>query len=282
MMMRNVDVSLIRDKVAEMCVAANHDLGADVKKCISAMAAEETWPVARDMLASIEENIAIAEEGVFPLCQDTGMACVFLEIGQDVHLTGGSLAEAVNEGVRRGYEEGYLRKSIVADPLRRTNTGDNTPAYINTEIVDGDRVRITVAPKGFGSENMSRIRMLPPSAGEEGVKDFIVETCAEAGANPCPPIVVGVGIGGTFDRAALMAKKALLIPFDRENADGYYAAMERELLERINGLGIGPQGFGGRTTALAVKIIAAPTHIAGLPVAVNINCHVSRHKEAVL
>lgn len=210
------------------------------------------------------------------------MACVFLEIGQDVHLTGGSLREAVDEGVRRGYGDGFLRKSIVADPLRRVNTGDNTPAYINTEIVDGDRIKIIVTPKGFGSENMSRIKMLPPSAGEEGVKDFVVETCEMAGANPCPPIVVGVGIGGTFDKAALMAKKALLIPVGRENSDEYYGRMEQELLKRINGLGIGPQGFGGRTTALSVKIISAPTHIAGLPVAVNINCHVSRHMEAVL
>ena len=210
------------------------------------------------------------------------MACVFLEIGQDVHLTGGLLEDAVNAGVRKGYGEGYLRKSIVCDPLRRVNTGDNTPAYIHTEIVAGDKIRITVAPKGFGSENMSRIKMLPPSAGEKGVKDFIVEAVEAAGANPCPPVIVGVGIGGTFDKAALMAKKALLLPADSRNEDEYYADMEEELLERINSLGIGPQGFGGRTTALAVNIIAAPTHIAGLPVAVNINCHVSRHEEAVI
>lgn len=275
-------MKLIEDKIAELCIEANHHLGDDVKQCIRQKLSEESWPVARDILKSIEENIEIAGEGVFPLCQDTGMACVFLEIGQDVHLTGGSLTDAVNEGVRRGYGEGFLRKSIVEDPLRRKNTGDNTPAYLHTEIVEGDKVRLTVAPKGFGSENMSRVKMLPPSAGEDGVKDFVVETCSEAGANPCPPIVVGVGIGGTFDKAALMAKKALLIPMDQENEDEYYRDMERELLERINGLGIGPQGFGGRTTALAVKIMAAPTHIAGLPVAVNINCHVSRHKEAVL
>ena len=280
--MRELNVKVIEDKIAELCIEANHYLGADVKQCIRQKLDEETWPVARDILQKIEENIEIAEEGVFPLCQDTGMACVFLEIGQDVHLTGGSLAEAVNECVRRGYGEGFLRKSIVKDPLRRENTGDNTPAYINTEITDGDRVRIIVAPKGFGSENMSRIKMLPPSAGEDGVKDFVVSVCSDAGANPCPPVVVGVGIGGTFDKAALMAKKALLIPADEENEDPYYRDMERELLERINSLGIGPQGFGGRTTALAVKIIAAPTHIAGLPVAVNINCHVSRHKEAVI
>ena len=281
-MMREIDVKIIEDKIAELCIEANHYLGNDLKSCISRKLDEESWPVAKDILSSIEENIAIAEEGVFPLCQDTGMACVFLEIGQDVHLTGGNLTDAVNEGVRRGYAEGFLRKSIVEDPLRRKNTGDNTPAYINTEIVPGDKVKITVAPKGFGSENMSRIKMLPPSAGEDGVKDFVVETCSEAGANPCPPIVVGVGIGGTFDKAALMAKKALLVPVDRENDDEYYRDMERELLERINCLGIGPQGFGGKTTALSVKIITAPTHIAGLPVAVNVNCHVSRHKEAVI
>jgi len=238
--------------------------------------------VSGNILKSIEENISISEEGVFPLCQDTGLACVFLEIGQDVHLVGGLLDDAVNEGVRRGYTDGYLRKSVVADPLRRVNTGDNTPAHINIDIVAGDKVKITVAPKGFGSENMSRIAMLPPSAGEDGVKDFVVETVEKAGANPCPPVVVGVGIGGTFDKAALMSKKALLIPADKENEDTYYAGMEKELLERINALGIGPQGFGGKTTALAVNIIAAPTHIAGLPVAVNINCHVSRHKEAII
>lgn len=280
--MREIDVKIIENKIAELCIEANHFLGDDVKSCIKRMASEEDWPVAADVLKSIEENICIAEEGVFPLCQDTGMACVFLEIGQDVHLTGGLLEDAVNEGVRKGYTEGYLRKSVVEDPLRRINTGDNTPAYIHTEIVGGDKIKITVAPKGFGSENMSRIKMLPPSAGEKGVKDFIVETVELSGANPCPPIVVGVGIGGTFDKAALMAKKALLAPIDSVNEDPYYAQMEEEVLDRINQLGIGPQGFGGRTTALAVNVIAAPTHIAGLPVAVNINCHVSRHKEAVI
>ena len=207
--MREINVKLIEDKIAELCIEANHHLGDDVKQCINQKLSEESWPVARDILKSIEENIEIAGEGVFPLCQDTGMACVFLEIGQEVHLTGGYLTDAVNEGVRRGYGEGFLRKSIVEDPLRRKNTGDNTPAYLHTEIVEGDKVKLTVAPKGFGSENMSRVKMLPPSAGEEGVKNFVVETCSEAGANPCPPIVVGVGIGGTFDKAALMAKKAL-------------------------------------------------------------------------
>lgn len=280
--MREIDVRIIENKVAELCIEANHFLGNDVKSCIKRMTSEEEWQVAENILKSIERNINIAEEGVFPLCQDTGLACVFLEIGQDVHLVGGLLEDAVNEGVRRGYTDGYLRKSVVADPLRRVNTGDNTPAHIHIDIVAGDKVKIIVAPKGFGSENMSRIAMLPPSAGENGVKDFVVETVEKAGANPCPPVVVGVGIGGTFDKAALMAKKALLIPADKENEDTYYADMEKELLERINALGIGPQGFGGKTTALAVNIIAAPTHIAGLPVAVNINCHVSRHKEAII
>ena len=280
--MREIDVRIIENKVAELCIEANHFLGNDVKSCIKKMTSEEEWHVAGNILKSIEENISIAEEGVFPLCQDTGLACVFLEIGQDVHLVGGLLEDAVNEGVRRGYTDGYLRKSVVADPLRRVNTGDNTPAHIHIDIVAGDKVKITVAPKGFGSENMSRIAMLPPSAGENGVKDFVVETVEKASANPCPPVVVGVGIGGTFDKVALMAKKALLIPADKENEDTYYADMEKELLERINALGIGPQGFGGKTTALAVNIIAAPTHIAGLPVAVNINCHVSRHKEAII
>lgn len=280
--MREIDVRLIEDKIAELCIEANHFLGDDLKSCIRGMLENESWPVAQEMLRSIQENIEIAEEGIFPLCQDTGMACVFLEIGQDVHLVGGLLEDAVNAGVRRGYGDGYLRKSIVRDPIRRVNTGDNTPAYINTEIVAGDKVKITVAPKGFGSENMSQVKMLPPSAGEKGVKDFVVNVCSQAGANPCPPVVIGVGIGGTFDRAALMAKKALLKPVDMENEDPYYRDMENELLERINQLGIGPQGFGGRTTALSVKINAAPTHIAGLPVAVNVNCHVSRHKEAVI
>lgn len=280
--MREIDLKIIEDKIAELCIEANHFLGNDLKNCIAKMACEETWQTAKDVLKNIEENIEIAEEGIYPLCQDTGMACVFLEIGQDVHFVGGILEDAVNEGVRRGYTDGYLRKSIVKDPLRRINTGDNTPAYIHTEIVPGDKVKIAVAPKGFGSENMSRIKMLPPSAGEEGVKDFIVETVEMAGANPCPPIVVGVGIGGAFDKAALMAKKALLVPVDSSNEDPYYAEMEKELLDRINELGIGPQGFGGKTTALKVNILAAPTHIAGLPVAVNINCHVSRHKEAVI
>ncbi|MBQ6692333.1 MAG: fumarate hydratase, partial [Clostridia bacterium] len=211
----------------------------------------------------------------------TGVACVFLEIGQDVHVVG-SIEDAVNEGVRQGYQEGYLRKSVVGDPLRRVNTGDNTPAMIYYEIVSGDKLSITVAPKGFGSENMSRLKMLKPSDGVEGAKEFIISAVEEAGPNPCPPIVVGVGIGGTFDKCALLAKKALMRSTDERNSDPYYAALEAELLEKINALGVGPQGFGGRTTALAVNIEAAPTHIAGLPVAVNINCHVTRHKSEVL
>lgn len=280
--MREVNVKLIEDNIAKMCIEANHFLDGDLKNCMADHLANEPSKVARHMLESIQENIAIAEEGIFPLCQDTGMACVFLEIGQDVHITGGNLEDAINEGVRRGYGDGYLRKSIVRDPLDRVNTGDNTPAYINYDIVPGENIKITVAPKGFGSENMSRIKMFPPAAGEKGVKDFVVETAKLAGANPCPPIVIGVGIGGTFDKAALMAKKALLKPLDMPNENEFYQHMEDELLERINSLGIGPQGFGGRTTALAVNIITAPTHIAGLPVAVNVNCHVSRHKTVIL
>ncbi len=280
--MREINVSHITQAIAEMAIAANHNLSNDVCKTLSDCRKNEDWPVAEEILKNIEENIKIAKEGTFPLCQDTGMACVFLEMGQDVHFTGGNLEDAVNEGVRRGYAEGYLRKSVVKDPIRRGNTGDNTPAHIHYEIVPGDKVKVTFAPKGFGSENMSQIKMFPPAAGEKGVKDFIVQVVKDAGANPCPPIVVGVGIGGTFDRAALMAKEALLIPFDAPNEDEYYKRMEAELLYRINDLGIGPQGLGGKTTALAVKIKTFPTHIAGMPVAVNINCHVSRHEERIL
>ncbi len=280
--MREISVKKITEAVAEMSVNANSFLGEDVCERITECRKKEDWPAAAEILSKIEENIRIAREDLVPLCQDTGMACVFIEIGQDVHVVGGSIEEAVNEGVRKGYTEGYLRKSIVKDPIRRGNTGDNTPAHIHYEIVPGDRLKIVLAPKGFGSENMSRIKMFAPAAGENGVKDFIVNCVEEAGANPCPPVVVGVGIGGTFDRAALMAKQALLRPMKDSNPDPYYAEMENELLERINSLGIGPQGFGGRTTALAVKIQTYPTHIAGMPVAVNINCHVSRHREVIL
>ncbi|MBQ1400878.1 MAG: fumarate hydratase [Firmicutes bacterium] len=280
--MRQLSVKKITKAIKEMAIETNCSLTADVRDRIFEAEKSEPFPVAKNILGKIHENILIAEENEMPLCQDTGMACVFLEIGQDVHFTGGSLEDAINEGVRQGYEEGYLRKSVVKDPLRRENTGDNTPASITFKLVEGDKVRIVFAPKGFGSENMSRIAMLPPSAGVEGVKDFVVNACADAGANPCPPIVVGVGIGGTFDKVALLAKEALLEPIDKPSSDPYYRDLENELLDMINALGIGPQGLGGGTTALAVRIKTAPTHIAGLPVAVNINCHVSRHGERIL
>lgn len=279
--MREIQASDVTQTVRRLCIEANCRLPEDMRACIARSRDEEAWPIARDILDRIIENYEIADRDCVPICQDTGMACVFLEIGQDAHVNG-DLAEAVHEGVRQGYADGYLRKSVVADPLRRVNTGDNTPAMIYYEIVPGDRLKITVAPKGFGSENMSRIAMLRPSDGEDGVKDFVVRCAEEAGPNPCPPIVIGVGIGGTFDRAALLAKKALMRPVDVRSDDPYYAAMEAELLARVNALGIGPQGFGGKTTALAVNILACPTHIAGLPVAVNINCHVTRHQSEVL
>ena len=280
--MREIPVAQITDQIRDMCIQANNVLPTDVQARLCACRDAEPWESARETLDRLLENTQIAKSENVPLCQDTGMACVFLKIGQDVHITGGSLYDAINEGVRRGYAEGYLRKSIVADPLRRKNTGDNTPAMIHADIVAGERLEIPVAPKGIGSENMSRIAMLPPSAGEKGVKDFIVETVKMAGPNPCPPVVVGVGIGGSFDKVAHLAKKALLRSLAVPHADPYYAAMERELLARINALGIGPQGFGGKTSALGVHIEVFPTHIAGLPVAVNINCHVARHAHIVL
>ena len=280
--MRELNVIKITKAVKQLYIDANYHLGEDVRTCIAQCAQRETGELAQYVFESMQQNAAIADEGVFPICQDTGMACVFLEIGQDVHLVGGDVKEAVHEGVRQGCLEGYLRKTIVKDPFDRVNTGDSTPADINIDIVPGENVKVTVAPKGFGSENMSQIRMLTPGAGAEGAEDAIVEIVRQAGGNPCPPIVVGVGIGGNFNKAALMAKKALLRPIGESNEDPFYAAMEQRLLEKINSLGIGPQGFGGQTTALAVHIIAAPTHIAGLPVAVNINCHVSRHGEVIL
>ena len=279
--MREIKAEAITEAVARMCIEANCHLPGDMQRRIRESLEAEPWPQAQEILERIVENFETAGEEKQPICQDTGMACVFLKIGQEVHISG-DLTEAVNEGVRRGYGDGFLRKSVVRDPLRRVNTGDNTPAILYTELVPGDRVEITVAPKGFGSENMSAIRMLRPSDGVEGVKDFVVRTVEAAGPNPCPPIVVGVGIGGTFDKAAFLAKKALLRSVEEPNPDPYYAGLERELLEKINALGIGPQGFGGRTTALAVNIETYPTHIAGLPVAVNINCHVTRHKTEVL
>ena len=279
--MREIQAEVLTEAIARLCIEANCVLPCDVKKRIEDARKSEPWETAQGILDKIIENYGIAEKNTVPICQDTGVCCVFLKIGQDVHITG-DLRAAVDEGVRRGYGEGYLRKSVVGDPLRRVNTGDNTPAMLYTELVPGDRLEITVAPKGFGSENMSRLAMLKPSDGAEGVKDFVVKVVEEAGPNPCPPIVVGVGIGGTFDKAALMAKKAIIRPLEERHPVKYYADMEAELLERINKLGIGPQGFGGKTTALAVNIETMPTHIAGLPVAVNINCHVTRHKTEVL
>jgi len=278
---REISAQKIVDTVKRLCIEANCHLSPDIQARLVSFREKETWPQAQEILDRIIENYRIADAENAPICQDTGMACVFLKIGQQVHIDG-DLTEAVNEGVRRGYTEGYLRKSVVQDPLNRINTGDNTPAILYTELVPGDRVEITVAPKGFGSENMSKIKMLRPSDGVQGVKDFVVQAVEEAGPNPCPPIVVGVGIGGTFDKAAYLAKKALLRNVDQPNADPFYAKLEEELLEKINALGIGPQGFGGLTTALAVNIETYPTHIAGLPVAVNINCHVTRHMTEVL
>ena len=280
--MRRVNVNRIAEAVALLAKETNYRLTADVRERIRESAKVEDDRRAEGILNKIEENIQIAGEDCIPLCQDTGLACVFLELGQEVFLEGGDLTAAVNSGVRQGYQEGYLRKSVVADPLHRENTGDNTPASIHVDVVPGDRVRVTFAPKGFGSENMSRINMLSPSAGEQGVKDFIIGTVEEAGGNPCPPIVVGVGIGGTFDTVPLLAKKALLLPLDQSHPDPYYRKMEEELLQKINALGIGPQGLGGKTTALAVKILTAPTHIAGLPAAVNINCHVARRGVVII
>ena len=281
-MIREIDTGLITDLVEKLCIEANVFLPEDVREAISAARQSEDWPIAAGILERLAENEGIARERHMPVCQDTGMACVFLEIGQDVHLTGALLSEAVDEGVRRGYEKGYLRKSVVADPVRRGNTGDNTPAMLYCDIVPGTQVRVTVAPKGFGSENMSAIRMLKPSAGLDGIREFILETVENAGPNPCPPMVVGVGIGGTFDKAALLAKKALLRPVGSSHPDPFYADLERELLEKINKLGIGPQGFGGRTTALGLQIETMPTHIAGMPCAVNISCHVTRHAGGVI
>lgn len=280
--MREVNVDLIRDAVKNLSIEANYFLGEDIKEALHKSRKEETWALASDVLDKIIINSEIASNEKMPMCQDTGMVCVFIEIGQDVHLVGGRLEDAINEGVRRGYEEGYLRKSVVEDPIRRVNTKDNTPAIIYYDIVDGENVKITLAPKGFGSENMSKIGMLKPSDGLDGVKKFILDTVKAAGPNPCPPMVIGVGIGGTFDKVAYLAKKALLRPVNIRNKDQFYKELEEELLERINELGIGPQGFGGKTTALGLNIESYPTHIAGLPVAVNINCHATRHKEVIL
>lgn len=280
--MREIHVSDITKAVKKLCIDANYYLGSDIKNKLVESKENEKWDIAKGILDKIIVNSEIARDEKMPMCQDTGMACVFIEMGQDVHIAGGSIEDAVNEGVAQGYEEGFLRKSVVKDPLDRVNTKNNTPAVIYYDIVPGDKFKITVAPKGFGSENMSQIKMLKPADGLEGVKEFILKVVKEAGPNPCPPIIVGVGIGGTFDRAAMLAKKSLIRPISEKNSNEFYANLEEELLEKINALGIGPQGFGGKTTALSVNIETYPTHIAGLPVAVNINCHATRHAEVEL
>ena len=280
--MRRINVETITQNIKEMCIEANHFLSPDMKKVFDEAAASEESPLGRQILGQLEENLCIAGEEMIPICQDTGMAVVFIKVGQDVHLIGGSLTDAINEGVRQGYVDGYLRKSVVKDPIYRENTKDNTPAIIHYEIVEGEQVEITVAPKGFGSENMSRIFMLKPADGIEGVKDAILTAVRDAGPNACPPMVVGVGIGGTFEKCVEMAKHALTRNLEEESPVEYVRDLEKEMLEKINNLGIGPGGLGGRTTALAVNIETYPTHIAGLPVGINICCHVNRHAHRVI
>ena len=275
--MRIIHTEEIISNIREMCIEANHMLTPDMQKALECAVTDEKSPIGQKVLGQLQDNLQIAQEDTIPICQDTGMAVVFLEIGQDVHFEGGSLTDAINEGVRQGYVDGYLRKSVVKDPLIRENTKDNTPAVIHYDLVPGDKVKITVAPKGFGSENMSRIFMLKPADGIEGVKNAILTAVKDAGPNACPPMVVGVGIGGTFEKCALLAKKALTRPVDERSSIPYVKELEEELLATINRLGIGPGGLGGSTTALAVNIDTYPTHIAGLPVAVNICCHVNRH-----
>ncbi len=280
--MREIDVSVIVQAVRDLCIDANKHLPKDLEERIGFCAGCECEDLPKSIMQSLQDNINAAKELDIPICQDTGMAVVFAEIGRDVHLTGGGFEEAVNRGVARGYTEGYLRCSVVSDPLRRVNTGDNTPAVIHTRIVEGDKVKITVAPKGFGSENMSTLRMFTPSATRGDIIDYVVESVRNAGSNPCPPMVLGVGIGGTFEQCALLAKTALCRSVSEKNPDEFYSSMEAEILEKVNALDIGPQGFGGKTTALSVAIEARPTHIAGLPVAVNVGCHVTRHKEKII
>ncbi|MCD8130306.1 MAG: fumarate hydratase [Lachnospiraceae bacterium] len=280
--MRTISVSEITDNIREMCIEANHFLTPDMKEALADARQGETSALGCRILEQLQDNLKIAGEDMIPICQDTGMAVIFMEVGQEVHFEGGSLEEAVQEGVRRGYVEGYLRKSVVKDPLIRENTKDNTPAVIHYQIVPGDQIRVTVAPKGFGSENMSRIFMLKPADGIDGVKEAVLTAVKDAGPNACPPMVVGVGIGGTFEKCALLAKQALTRPADVHSDIPYVAELEKELLEKINALGIGPGGLGGKYTALAVNINTYPTHIAGLPVAVNICCHVNRHTVRVL
>jgi len=280
--MRTIHVNTITENIKEMCIEANHFLSPDMEKALKKATTSEEAPLGRQILQQLEENLQIAGTDMIPICQDTGMAVIFMEIGQDVHFEGGSLEDAINEGVRQGYVEGYLRKSVVRDPLIRENTKDNTPAIIHYEMVQGEEVKITVAPKGFGSENMSRVFMLKPADGIEGVKEAILTAVKDAGPNACPPMVVGVGIGGTFEKCAWMAKKALTRPVDEHSSIPYVKEMEEELLQKINNSGIGPGGLGGTTTALAVNILTYPTHIAGLPVAINICCHVNRHAVRVI
>ncbi len=281
-MIRTIDVGEITEHIRQMCIETNHRLSEDMNLSLKQAAETETSELGKKILDQLLLNLEIAKEDNIPICQDTGMAVIFLEIGQDVHFTGGLLEDAVNQGVKKGYEEGYLRKSVVGDPILRENTKDNTPAVIHYSIVSGDKVKITFAPKGFGSENMSRIFMLKPADGLEGVKDAILTSVSDAGPNACPPLVVGVGIGGDFEKAAIMAKKALTRETGEHSSIPYICDLEKEMLEKINSLGIGPGGLGGRTTALAVNINSYPTHIAGLPVAVNICCHVNRHAVRIL
>ena len=280
--MRNISVHEITKNIKEMCIEANHFLSSDMKKVFEEAVTREEAPLGKQILNQLEENLKIAAEDMIPICQDTGMAVIFIKVGQDIHFEDGNLTNAVNEGVRKGYVEGYLRKSVVGDPIERVNTNDNTPAIIHYEIVEGDQVDITVAPKGFGSENMSRVFMLKPADGIEGVKEAILTAVRDAGPNACPPMVVGVGIGGTFEKCALMAKHALTRNLFEEPSIEYVKELEYEMLEKINGLGIGPGGLGGTVTALAVNIETYPTHIAGLPVAINICCHANRHVHRVI
>ena len=281
MTMREISAALITETVARLCVEANRNLPDDVCAALRQAAEEEAFAPARDILDLLVRNEGIARSTCMPICQDTGMAVVFAEVGQEVHIAG-DFEAAVHAGVRQGYVEGLLRKSVVADPLRRVNTGDNTPAVIHTRLAPGNQVTLTVAPKGFGSENMSRLAMLTPASGVQGVKDFVLETVRLAGANPCPPMVLGIGIGGDFEQVAELAKRALMIPLDECNPDSFYAELEQELLAAVNATGIGPQGFGGKTTCLGLHILQKPTHIAGLPVAVNVSCHVTRHASATI
>ena len=275
--MREISSEIITQTIEQMCIEANHHLTPDMEAALINAGESEISPLGKQVLSQLRENLKIADEDMIPICQDTGMAVVFVEMGQEVHITGASLSDAINEGVRKGYTEGYLRKSVVGDPLERVNTGDNTPAVIHYDIVPGDSFKLTVAPKGFGSENMSRVFMLKPAEGIEGVKNAVLTAVNDAGPNACPPMVVGVGIGGTFEKAAIMAKRALLRPAGEHSEIPYVSDLEKELLEKINKSGIGPGGLGGRMTALAVNILTYPTHIAGLPVAINICCHVNRH-----